>query len=80
MCLNMMSKHHGKKMTSKKSFLSLNDVLKILKLNNLYKTFKITPDCIEMITIATIECRKANNYEFCYPYTLGEIFNRYETI
>ena len=27
-----------KKMTSKKSFLSLNEVLKILKLNNLYQT------------------------------------------
>jgi len=32
-----------------------------------------------MITIATIECRKANNYELRNPYTLGEILNQYET-
>jgi len=39
--------------------------------------FKITPGCIQMITIATIECRKANNYELHNPYTLGNMLAKY---
>jgi len=39
--------------------------------------FKITPDCARMITIATIECGEANNYEFCNPYTLGSMLHKH---
>ena len=30
-----------------------------------------------MITIVTMECGEANNYEFLYPYTLGILLANY---